>query len=129
MSTWATVQAAARWWRRSPARDAVFAVAITVVLLFGSYSEAHPRQISNKLPSGSAAADMPTAALLLVAVACLVLAGRRRWPPAVLVISVAAVSVYSGIGYENGAALLAPAIALYAVATQVPARQAIGWAG
>ena len=80
MSTWATVQAAAQWWRRSPARDAVFAVAITVVLLFGSYGEAHPRQISDKLPSGSAAADMPTAALLLVAVACLVLAGRRRWP-------------------------------------------------
>jgi signal transduction histidine kinase len=128
MSTWATVQAAARWWRRSPARDAVFAAAITVVLLFGSYSEAHPRQISDQLPSGSAAADMPTAALLLVAVACLVLAGRRRWPRAVLVISVAAVSIYSGIGYENGAALLAPGIALYAVATQVPARQAIGWA-
>jgi signal transduction histidine kinase len=123
-STWA----AAQWWRRSPARDAAFALVITAVLLFGSYAEAHPRQISDKLPSGSTAAHMPTAALLLVAVACLVLAGRRWRPRAVLVISVAAVSVYSAIGYENGAVLLAPAIALYAVATQVPARQAIGWA-
>ncbi len=101
---------------------------MTLITLSGSYGEAHPKQISDQLPAGSAAAHTPAAAFLLVAVASLVLAGRRRWPRAVLVISVAAVSVYSGIGYENGAALLAPAVALYAVATKVPARQAIGWA-
>jgi signal transduction histidine kinase len=127
MNTWATVRAAGRG-RRSPARDGVFALVITVVLVLGSYGEAHPRQISDKLPSSSAAAHMPAAALILVAVACLVLAGRSRWPRAVLVISAAAVAIYSGIGYENGAALLAPTFALYAVTTRVPARQAIGWA-
>ena len=31
-----------RWWRSPPVRDAVFAVVVTVVLLAGTYGEAHP---------------------------------------------------------------------------------------
>ena len=123
-----SVRAAWQWWRRSPARDAVFAVALTAVLLAGSYGEAHPDQTSNKIPAGTAAAHTPAAAFVLVVVAGLVLAGRRRWPLPVLAISAAAVSVYTLLGYVNGAALLAPAAAVYALATQVPARRAIGWA-
>ncbi|HEY4461449.1 MAG TPA: sensor histidine kinase [Streptosporangiaceae bacterium] len=128
MSTWATVQAAARWWRRSPARDAVLALVTTATLVAGSYGEAHPSQISDKLPSGSAAAHTPDAALVLVAIACLVLAARYRWPVTVLAASTAAVTAYTAFGYVNGAALIAPTLALYAVAIKVPPRQAIAFA-
>ena len=116
------------WWRRSFVRDALYAGLTTVLIVFGAYGEAHPRQISDKLPANSAAAHMPTAALLLVAVAGLVLAGRNRWPRLVLAVSVAAVTVYSLLGYENGAALIAPVVAVYTLATKETARRAIGWA-
>jgi signal transduction histidine kinase len=66
--------------------------------------------------------------LVLVAVACLVLAGRYRWPVSVLTISTAAVTAYTALGYVNGAALLAPIVALYAVATKVTTRRAIACA-
>ena len=49
-------------------------------------------------------------------VACLALAWRRRWPVAVLVVSTAAVTAWTLLGYVNGAVLLAPTVALYAVA-------------
>src|ERR1700748_2528608 len=60
------------------------------VTLFGAYGEAHPRQISDRLPAGSAAAHTPDAALILVAVASLVLAVRHRWPRVVLAVSAGA---------------------------------------
>ena len=63
--------------------------------------------------------------MLLVAAACLALAWRRRYPVAVLVVSAAAVSAYSLLGYVNGASLVAPVLALYAVATQVSVRQSV----
>ena len=117
------------WWsRRSSARDAVYAVLMTVITVFGAYGEAHPRQISDQIPANSAAAHTPAAALLLVAVASLVLVVRNRWPLAVLGVSVAAVTVYSALGYVNGAALLAPVIAVYTVATKDTPLRAIGWA-
>ena len=115
------------WWRRSPVRDAIYAVLMTVITVFGAYGEAHPRQISDQLPPTSAAAHTPTAALLLVAVASLVLAGRNRWPRLVLAVSVAAVTMYSLLGYVNGAALLAPVVAVYTLATKETPRRAIGW--
>ena len=115
-----------RWWRNSPARDVAFAVVVTVVLLAGSYGEAHPGSVSNRTQfPGHVAPHPPTAAYLLVVVACMALAGRRRWPVAVLVISTAAVTAWTLLGYVNGAVLLAPAIALYAVATRVSVRRAI----
>ena len=117
------------WWsRRSPARDAVYAVLLTVITVFGAYGEAHPRQISDQIPANSPAAHTPTAALLLVAAASLVLVVRNRWPLAVLGVSVAAVTVYSALGYVNGAALLAPVVAVYTVATKDTPLRAIGWA-
>ena len=67
--------------------------------------------------------------MLLVAAACLALAWRRRYPVAVLVVSAAAVSAYSLLGYVNGASLVAPVLALYAVATQVSVRQSVAAAG
>ena len=116
-----------RWgrWRSTTAWNVVSAVLLAALLVVGSWGEAHPKQISDKLPPGSAAAHLPPVALLLVALACLVLAGRSRWPLTVLVISTAAVTAYTALGYESGAALLAPPIALYALALRSSPRRAI----
>jgi signal transduction histidine kinase len=115
-----------RWWRAG-ARDVVYALAITVVTLGGAWGEAHPQQVSDRLPAGSAAAHTPDSAFALVALAGLVLAARLRWPRVVLAVSAGAVAVYSLLGYENGAAVLAPVVALYTLATRLSARRALAW--
>ena len=117
------------WWRRwcgSPLRDVVFAVVVTVVLVSGTLGEAYPKAAPDRIQfRNHVVPHPPLAALLLVVAACLVLAGRRRWPVAALAVSTAAVVTYSLLGYVNGAALLAPAFALYAVAARVTVRRAI----
>ena len=113
-----------RWWR-SPARDVVLVCALTVVLTWGTYGEAYPSQVSDVDVFRGHPVPHPGAALALVPIACLALIWRRRYPVAVLAVSTAAVTAYSLLGYVNGAALIAPMIALYAVATQLSARWAI----
>src|SRR5580704_5199169 len=96
------VGAIQRWWRLPPARDAVLALAITAALLYGAYGEAHPSTTAY-FKNGQHLPYTPTPALLLVAVATLVLAWRRRWPVAVLGVSVAAQSsVRRGVAYGLG---------------------------
>jgi len=112
------------WWS-SPVRNALFGLGMTVLLVYGAYAEAHPTTPNSYFPAGQHAPYTPAAAYLLVAAACLPLAFRLRWPATVLVISTAAVSVYTLLGYVNGAALGAPMIALYALACQVSARKAL----
>ena len=70
----------------------------------------------------------PDAAFLLVIVAGAVLAWRHRYPLLVLVISTAAVVVYSLLGYVNGVALLLPAVALGTAAAMWPIRRSVAWA-
>jgi len=113
------VAAAWRRWFSPAVRDAVLALAVTAVLLLGSYGEGHPNDPGNRAQFRGHLAPQPGAALLLVAVACLALAWRRRHPVAVLTVSTAAVAVYSLLGFVNGAVLIGPILALYAVATQV----------
>jgi signal transduction histidine kinase len=118
---------AAAWqrWLASPARDAALAVVVTFVVVLGAYSEGHPNQRFDLDQFPGHTAPHPTAALTLVALAGLALAWRRRYPVSVLAVSTTAVAVYSLLGYVNGAALLAPILALYAVATQVSARRTV----
>ena len=113
----------AAWWRRwrySDAYNVISALVITIVVVGGAYGEAHPHQVSDKIPAGSVATHTPDAAFLLVAVAGLVLAARRRYPLPVLAISTGAVMAYSLLGYVNGSALLAPSIGLFVVAESMP---------
>jgi signal transduction histidine kinase len=89
---------------------------LTLVLTAAACAEAHPQAPRDQVLDGHLVPYTPAAAYLLVAVACLVLAAKRRYPLSVLTVSTSAVAAYSLLGYVNGSALLAPAIALYAVA-------------
>src|SRR5579859_1182882 len=122
MLSLASMEGVAAAWHRllgSPVRDAVLAVVVTALLVLGSLGEGSPNNPADRTQFHGHLAPHPGPALLLVGVACLALAWRRRWPVTVLAVSVVAVTVYSLLGYVNGASLIAPILALYAVATLV----------
>src|SRR5260370_37229471 len=122
----------AAWWRRwrnTTTRGVVSAVLITGVRGAASGGWTHTSQTSDLAAfHGHHVPHTPNAALLRVAGACRVLALKRRYPVTVLAVSTAALVTYSALGYVNGAALLAPAIALFAVAQVVPVRRALALA-
>jgi signal transduction histidine kinase len=124
---------AAAWvrrWRDAPVRDVAIALVMTAVTVGGAYGEAHPSQPNALKAFGHhPIPSTPNQAFLLVAVAGLALAWRRKYPLTVLAVSTAAVSLYSLLGFVNGAALLSPAVALYAAAAAVSARRAVVAAG
>ena len=120
------VGAVRRWWRQVPVRDGVLALAVTAALLYGSYGEAHPSTLAY-FHGGHHLPHTPAPAFILVAAACLALIWRRRWPVAVLGVSVAAATIYTLLGYVNGAVLVAPMVALYTVASQTAVRQAVAY--
>ncbi len=123
------VRVAWRRWVNSPLRDVIFALGLTVILVGGTIGEGHPKSPSDVIQFKGLTIPHPgPGALALVAVACLALAWRRQWPVAVLGISTAAVCIFTLLGYVNGAALVAPAIAVYSVATLVSAWRAAGLA-
>jgi signal transduction histidine kinase len=109
-----------------PLRDAAAALAVTGALVYGAYGEAHPSTTAY-FHGGHHLPPTPSAALVLVGLACLVLAWRRRWPVTVLGISVAAATVYTLLGYLNGAVLVAPMIAVYTVACLTDVRRAVAY--
>src|SRR5260370_20583686 len=98
----------AAWWRRwrnTTTRGVVTAVLITGGLGAASYGEAHPSQKSDLAAfHGHHVPHTPNAALLLVAVACLVLALKRRYPGTVLALSTAPPVTPSALGDVHRAA-------------------------
>ncbi len=113
---------------RPPLRDAAIAVALTVIAVAAAYGEAHPTNPGAYFTGGHHLPHTPDAAFLLVIMAGAVLAWRHRYPLLVLVISTAAVVVYSLLGYVNGVALLLPAVAMGTAATLWPIRRSAAWA-
>src|SRR5258706_3507572 len=123
------VRRAWQWWRRSPARDVVFAGFLTAITMWGSYGEGHPHNRADVVQFHGPIPQPSVGALLLVGLASIVLIWRNRWPLGVLAVSTAAVLGYTLLGYVNGAALLAPAAAVYAVATNMSVRRALAVSG
>lgn len=112
-----------RPWRQGPwgwVFDGATAVAVTAVLLAGAVAEANGTSHGHLI-----AAPPPVAAYALVAVAGLVLAARRRAPVTTLGVSLGAVVVYTGLGYVDGSAAVAPMIALFQVAATGRLRRAL----
>ncbi len=100
--------------------DAVGAVALAAFVVAGAVGEA------NATVKGRPVLPHPgPAAYVLVAVAGLVLVVRRRAPVTTLAVSSAAVVAYSVAGYVNGAAAVAPMVALYTVASTGTLRRAL----
>ncbi len=109
---------------RSPlAFDAAFAVVMALLTVLASLGESHPTR--GQLSAGQHVPVAPAAAYLLVAGSALVLIWRRRRPVLVLAVSLAGVLAYTCLGYFDGAALLNPVVALYAVAVAVPTVRAV----
>ena len=106
--------------------DWVLALVMLAVTLVGSIGEAnaHVNALGTTVTSGGhpAVPNASWAAFILVALAAVSLAWRRRFPLVVLGVSLSAVAAYSLIGYVNGTALIDVMIALYTVATIVSAR-------
>jgi signal transduction histidine kinase len=103
--------------------DVLLAVLMASITVAASLAESHPSR--RFLTAGQHVNAAPSAAYLLVAASALVLIWRRRRPVPVLLASLACVVAYTCLGYVNGAALLNPMLALYAVAVTVPTRRAL----
>ncbi|HMD94036.1 MAG TPA: sensor histidine kinase [Trebonia sp.] len=113
---------------RPPLRDTAIAAALTVIAVAAAYGEAHPTNPGAYFTGSHHLPHTPDAAFLLVVLAGAVLAWRHRYPLLVLVISTAAVVVFSLLGYVNGVALLLPAVALGTAAAMWPIRRSVAWA-
>ena len=113
---------------RPSVRDAATAAAVTIVLLAASYGEAHPQDPSRYFTHGHHLPGTPIAAFSLIIVAGAALAWRYLYPRTVLCVSTAGVVIYSLLGYVNGAALLMPAVAMWAFATLAAIRRSVVWA-
>ena len=97
---------------------------ITVIAVVAAYGEAHPSTPGTYFTGQHHLPHTPDAALLLVAAAGAVLAWRHRYPRLVLCASTAAVVAYTLPGYENGVALLLPAVAM-GTANPIPAKLSV----
>jgi signal transduction histidine kinase len=114
---------------REHIKDGVVALVMLGITLVGSIGEALApvNRFGQTIASGGhpVVQNANWAAFILVSVAAVSLAWRRRYPSAVLGVSLTCVVVYTMLGYVNGTALLDVMIALYTVAVMVRGRQAV----
>ena len=111
-------------------RDAAIAAVITIIAVLAAYGEAHPSTPGTYFTGPYHLPHTPDSALLLVFAAGAVLAWRRRYPRLTLCASTAAVVAYTLPGYENGAALLLPGVAIGTLAADrsTTVLRSTGWA-
>jgi signal transduction histidine kinase len=112
-----------RLWPWHSVWDGLGVATATALIVLGSLGESYPTNPADQLPPDGRPAPWP--AYLLVAAAGIALAWRRRWPVGVWTFTVVVASVYSMLGYVYGAALIAPAIALYTAVSLGRTRRAV----
>jgi signal transduction histidine kinase len=105
--------------------DAVLAVAVAAVTVWGCYSESHPSTPALAVTQGQTIHPAPAWAYLLVAAAGLALIWRRRKPRVALAVALIGVLVFTALGYLSYAALIIPPIALYTVALTASVPEAV----
>jgi signal transduction histidine kinase len=108
--------------------DALVAAVVTVIAVSGSVGEAHPTTHATASQIHWLTSHQPGGAYALVVISAVALLFRRRWPLAVLTVTVVATASYAAAGYVPGAALCPVYVALFTVATLEP-RHVTVWAG
>jgi signal transduction histidine kinase len=108
--------------------DALVAALVTLLAISGSVGEAHPTVHATASQMHWLRTHQPGAAYALVVISGVSLLFRRRWPLAVLTVTVVATAAYAAAGYVPGAALCPVFVALFTVATLEP-RHVVFWAG
>jgi signal transduction histidine kinase len=108
--------------------DALVAIVVTLVAVSGSVGEAHPTVHATVSQIHWLKTHQPGAAYALIVVSGASLLFRRRWPLAVLTVTVAATAAYAAPGYVPGAALCPVYVALFTVAMLRP-RHVVRWVG
>jgi hypothetical protein len=110
--------------------DSLVAVVVTAIALGGSIAESHPKLGAQHMGSAHLVHEItshqPGPAYALVVVAGLALFWRRRYPLAVLAVTVGATAAYGGAGYVPGAALSIVFVALYGAGVYAPRQVAVG---
>src|ERR1700761_3167071 len=81
--------------------DLAFALAVTVVTVWGCYSESNPSSQGLRVLDGRAVTPAPAWASLLVAMAGLALVWRRRYPRAVFGVSMLGVLASAVLGHVS----------------------------
>jgi signal transduction histidine kinase len=105
--------------------DGLLAVAVVLLAVGGSVGEALPLQPDDQVFQGHPVPVPPWPAYLLVALAAASIALRSRHPWLTLAVSTGGVVCYTTLGYVNGAAVLAPLVALYSVTLVARLRHAL----
>jgi signal transduction histidine kinase len=108
------------WGRRHPFHaDTALAIVITALTIIGLAQSVAPTDATTK----------PTTWLTyaLASAACLAIAWRRRWPLAVLLVSLTLVVAGDVLHFTESAAQLAPIIAAYTVGAHTEARRRLLW--
>ncbi len=116
------------WWPAPPKRDVLGVLVVTALLLYGAIGEAYPTNPDDQVIDGQPVPHPAPIAYSLVVIACLILLWRRPYPWISYAVSFGAVLIYTGLGYIYGAAVIAPMIALYNLATFIRLRRSI-WLG
>lgn len=109
--------------------DVALAAFVTALMVSGSVGESHPVAHATAAQMDRIRAHQPGAAYGLVVVAGAALVLRRRWPLAVLTVSVLLTTIYAAAGYVPGAALCGVFVALFSVGTSQPRHVVIIAAG
>lgn len=110
------------------ALEFVLAGGLATALVWGSVGEAYGKVTGSPTTVVGPPQAYPHPGVFgysLVALAALVVAGRRRWPISTFAVSLGAVLVYAGLGYVDGAAAVAPVVALYTVAVTAGWRRSV----